>query len=414
MNLTNAEIRTLRELAREFARIAELPVHEEKRAEWRAFNDCKMRKPMVLIDQLPWNELNVDPFLQCTVQEPYWRYVEQEMRRTIYKWNHLPVDMVVDPYLCLPRPIINSGYGMVEVEDRLALDPQTTAASHHYYNQILEMDDVEKIQMPQISLDTEKEAEIIRTAEMLFYGIIPFRMTGSFIHLGVWDKISTWMGVENCYIELLDRPELMHAVMGRLTDALIYQIGQMNALGLWDVYSNITHCSHTYSDYLPGGDTVKHATSYDAWTLGLAQLFTSVSPAITKEFEVEYMKRVFPFFGAIYYGCCDRLDDRLDIITQMPNIRKISCSPWSNREAFAANLPKGYIMSNKPSPAILATDTLDEGLVRADLRRTIKAAKEHNVPLEMILKDVSTVRNDPQRLWRWAEIAREETEAAAE
>ena len=99
--------------------------------------------------------------------------------------------------------------------------------------------------------------------------------------------------------------------------------------------------------------------------IGMAQIFTSVSPKTTEEFEVRYMSRIFGRFGAIYYGCCDRLDDRLDIITKMPNIRKISCSPWSDREKFAANLPQKYIMSNKPSPALLAHPTFDEEAVRA-------------------------------------------------
>jgi hypothetical protein len=208
----------------------------------------------------------------------------------------------------------------------------------------------------------------------------------------------------------LDRPELIHALMEKLMDGLVYQIGQMNALGLFDVYTNLCHCSHTFSDDLPVGDAVRHPTSHDSWAFGLAQLFTSVSPAITDEFEVQYMKRVFPFFGAIYYGCCDRLDDRLDVVTKMPKIRKISCSPWSDRENFARNLPKGYVMSNKPTPAILAYDSFDEDAARRDLTRTIRAAHENQVPLEMILKDVSTVRYDPKRLWRWAKIAIEESE----
>ena len=69
---------------------------------------------------------------------------------------------------------------------------------------------------------------------------------------------------------------------------------------------------------------------------GMAQLFTSVSPQITEEFEVNYMQRIFPHFGAIYYGCCDRLDDRLDKICRMPNIlrertfRKYSSTPRSS------------------------------------------------------------------------------------
>ena len=71
-------------------------------------------------------------------------------------------------------------------------------------------------------------------------------------------------------------------------------------------------------------------------------------------------------------------------------------------------LPKTIIMSNKPSPAMLATDDFDEEAVRADLRRTISAAKRHGKQLEMILKDISTIRYDPSRLRRFSEIALEE------
>lgn len=99
----------------------------------------------------------------------------------------------------------------------------------------------------------------------------------------------------------------------------------------------------------------------------------------------------------------------MELVEKLPNVRKISCSPWSNREQFAERLSKKYIMSNKPSPALLATDIFDEQLVREDLRRTMEASKNHNVALEMILKDISTVRGDQTRLWRWAEIAAEET-----
>ena len=218
------------------------------------------------------------------------------------------------------------------------------------------------------------------------------------------------MGVENCYIELMDRPEMMHAIMEKLTVATLSEIGQINALGLYDVNTNSCHCSYTFSDQLPSVDCDRdNPTSRDGWAFGMAQLFTSVSPSITAEFEVPYMQRIFQHFGAVYYGCCDRLDDRLDVICRLPNIRKISCSPWSDRENFAANLPSQYIMSNKPNPALLAGPSFDEDAVRADLRRTIRAARKHGLRLELILKDISTVKYEPERLWRWAEIAEEET-----
>ncbi|MGI6239527.1 MAG: hypothetical protein ACOYI5_07860, partial [Christensenellales bacterium] len=220
MNLSGKEIAVLQELAARYAEIAALPAQHEKRDEWRAFNDGSMHKPMVLIDQLPWNELGVDESLHNQVQDAYWRAVETELRQTIYKWTHLPVDMVVNSYLALPRPIQNTGWGLIPDDDRRMLDPHTTAASRHYNCLINDFDDIERIQMPQVSLDAAREAEIIETAQRVFAGILPYRMTGTFLHLGVWDRISEWMGVENCYINLIDRPELMHAIISRLTDGL--------------------------------------------------------------------------------------------------------------------------------------------------------------------------------------------------
>jgi len=100
----------------------------------------------------------------------------------------------------------------------------------------------------------------------------------------------------------------------------------------------------------------------------------------------------------------------MDVIEKLPKIRKLSCSPWSDREHFADLMPDYCVMSNKPNPAYLADGKLDEALVRNDLRRTIAAAKRHNRNLELILKDISTVSHNPAVLWRWQEIAMEEVQ----
>lgn len=412
MDIRQQDKETLRTLAQRYMTYAVSDKNAEKRELWRALNNLHMQKPMIAIDQMPWNELDVDGSLVCTVENPYFRTIEWNLRSELYKWEHLPADMVLNPYILLPRPISNTGYGVDYVKSTLATDVTNSVVAQHFENQFEEMEDVEKIRTPVVAIDREAEADVIATAHELFDGIAPVRMQGYNLHVGLWDFVTQWMGVENCYIELMDRPELMHAIMDRLTNATIAQIEQINALGIYDVNANVCHCSYIYDDRLPcaSPDHDNPApTTHDGWAFGLAQLFTSVSPDITAEFEVPYMQRIFPYFGSIYYGCCDRLDDRLDIIDRMPNIRKISCSPWSNRENFAANLPKKYIMSNKPNPALLAEASFDEDAVRADIRRTIAAAKAHGVGLEMLLKDISTVKYDPQRLWRWSEIAVEET-----
>ena len=408
MNISVKDRETLRALAAKYMAYAFSDQNNEKRELWRALNNLHMQKPMITIDQMPWHELDVDGSLICTVENPYFRGIEWNLRTEIYKWEHLPADMVLNPYILLPRPISNTGFGMTT--RRLAHDSTGNIQSHLFEDQFEDIEDVEKIKTPVLTLDREAEADILATADDIFSGSAPVKLRGIMLHSGLWDSITFWKGVESCYIDLLDRPELIHAILDRFTNAFIAQIEQINALGLYDITSNICHCSHTFDDRLPSASCdSEHPTTFDGWTFSMAQLFTSVSPAINEEFEVPYMTKIFSYFGSVYYGCCERLDDRLHIIDRMPNIRKISCSPWSDREHFAAVLPKKYIMSNKPNPSYLAESTFDEDVVRTDIRRTINAAKNNGLGLEFLLKDISTVKNDPQRLWKWSEIVLEET-----
>lgn len=400
--LSKNDIAVLRELATKYAALASHPSQEKTRQLWYSLNRRDMKKPMVLIDQMPWDEL-VCPELICTVSDPYWRGVEKRLRQSIYKMEHLPVDMVLTPYILLPRPFDGCSvrnYG-------LEYDVKRIGYSQEYSDVLQGEEDLEKLHKAEVTLDVAREEEIKETAHMLFDGICEFRMNGVNLHCGLWDFVSFAKGVTNCYMDLYDRPEFIHAIMRKLTDCVLDTVDQLNELKGFDTVSTMTHCSHNFTDELPVG--VEGATSKEAWAMGMAQLFTSVSPDITEEFEIPYMQEIYSRFGAVYYGCCERLDDRLELVERLPNVRKVSCSPWSDRERFAERLSKKYIMSNKPSPSLLATDTFDEQLVREDLRRTMEAAKRYDVPLEIILKDISTVRNDPARLWRWAEIATEET-----
>ncbi len=156
---------------------------------------------------------------------------------------------------------------------------------------------------------------------------------------------------------------------------------------------------------MPDFGAGKGTTTQNGWAFGLAQLFTSVSPAFTEEFELPYISRMAEYFGMIYYGCCDRLDDRLDVVKKIPNVKKVSCSPWSDRNVFAENIGPDLVMSNKPTPALVAMDAFEGDAIKNDLELTMLAAKRNNVNLEFILKDISTVKYQPKRLTEWADIA---------
>lgn len=113
--------------------IAVLPVQKEKISLWKSLNRGAMQRPMVVIDQHPWHELNATGALTCQVQDPYWRGVEDHLRKTIYAWDNFPVDMVVDPFIAIPPSLTNSGYGINAVTTFLAQE-EGGVASQHFEN----------------------------------------------------------------------------------------------------------------------------------------------------------------------------------------------------------------------------------------------------------------------------------------
>jgi len=43
---------------------------------------------------------------------------------------------------------------------------------------------------------------------------------------------------------------------------------------------------------------------------------------------IDYAVQWYEKFGLVYYGCCEPLDGKIDIVREIPNLRKISMSPW--------------------------------------------------------------------------------------
>ena len=82
-------------------------------------------------------------------------------------------------------------------------------------------------------------------------------------------------------------------------------------------------------------------------------------------------------------------------------------SPWADLNKTMEKAGGRYVWSLKPSPAILAEDRWRPDAVREELHRKLDILKGQAV--EVILKDISTVRYHPQRLWEWVKIAEEVT-----
>ena len=404
--LTKEDVAIIRELAGRVAEIAALPVQEEKRALWRKLNALRPERPMVMIDQVCWNEMNAGDALTLRCADADCRGYEDRFRRTLFQWDHFPVDMVVDPFVRVHKAIHNTGFGITVQEDVAVGDPTNSVVGHMYANQFQADDDLDKVQMPRISHDPDETERRLAVAHELFDGLLEVRPWGEDPYLSLWDPLSTWMGVQNALFALIERPEFMHRLVGRMTDGYMGMLDQLEDQGLLCQPQSLIHCTGAYTDELPapGYDPEKPRTK-DLWTFGLAQMFSTVSPEMFKDFEVDYAGRMCGRFGLVYYGCCDPLDGKMDEVRMIPNVRKVSMSPWVDEERGAAEIGTDYVYSRKPNPAFLAFDEFDPELVRKDLLKTRKVCEKNNCPLEYILKDISTVRYEPERLAKWGEVA---------
>jgi hypothetical protein len=406
--LSKRDVTIVRELAARTAEIAALPVQEEKRALWRKLNARQPERPMVMIDQVCWNEMGPNGELDLQCEDPECRGYEGQLRRQLYQWDNFPVDMVVEPFFLVPKAVGNTGFGVGVREDTAVTDPTNAVVGHMFQNQFETDDDLERIRVPRITHDPAETDRRLEVAGELFGGLLEVRASGVDPYLSLWDPISTWMGVENALWALIDRPEYMHQLVGRVTDGYLAMLDQLEEQGLLCQPQSLIHCTGAYTDELPapGYDRERPRTK-DIWMFGLAQMFSTVSPATFREFEVDYAGRICERFGLVYYGCCDPLDGKMPEVRLIPNVRKVSMSPWVDEERGATEIGTDYVYSRKPSPAIFSTGRFSPDAVRADLTATREACERHGCPLEYILKDISTVRYEPQRLFEWARVAME-------
>ena len=397
----------IQSLAKQIAEIANLPVHQKRKREWMDHNSLNPQRPMFMVDQICWNEVNFDDELTLRCEDEFSRATEKSLRRRLYKWKHIRDDNIVEAIIEVPKVVIGGNYNIKIDEKTVSTDDTNDVISHEYQDQLKTEEDIEKLDIEDIFYDEAATKTNVEKTKELVGDILDVKTVGVTMHLGVWDHISELRGVEDILYDIVDRPEFIHKTMRKFTDLTIKKLDTFEALGLLEAAQPIIHCSGGWTNELPkpGFDPDK-PRACDAWSFGMAQLFSTVSPAMHDEFEIEYMKPVYERFGLINYGCCEPLDRKIDMIRKVKNVRKISVSPWADQQRASMHMGGDYIFLRKPNPALVAVE-LDEEAVRRDLEETLSICKENGAIPEFILKDISTVGYMPQNLWRWGEIARE-------
>ncbi|MCK4516115.1 MAG: hypothetical protein KAU31_12700 [Spirochaetaceae bacterium] len=416
VEVSRRDRKTLRALGRTIAEIAQDPINTERAELWSKLNDLKQCRPMVWLNEVCWNEMTVDRDLaeeldlQC--ESEFCRRIEIEFRQTIFQWQHMQADMVVEPKIYAPLIVSNSGLGIETKEDTIASDPSNEVVSHRFIPQIQNEEDIEKIELPRITHHAGASRETLEAYREILDGVVEVEQIGSpGFWFAPWDVIVGWTGVEQVLLDLAMRPDYVHRLVDRLTNAYLHALDQFEDQGLLSLNNRnvrVGSGAYGYTGELPGNRyDADHPKCRNLWGSATPQIFAEVSPSMHEEFALQYEQRWLERFGLTYYGCCEPLHKKVEILRSIPNLRKLSTSPWADIEEMAETVGRDYVLSIKPNPALLATDSWDLESARADLMSRLDVARRHDCSVEVIMKDISTVRYEPHRLFEWTKMGSE-------
>jgi hypothetical protein len=404
----------LRELADKKAQIASLTCQRDTAQLWELLNDLKPKRPMVWINEIPWHEMNVGDELTLRCEGEWAREQELILRQELYQWNHMRGDMVVNPWIECPLAIHSTDFGIIEDTDIAKTDDANDIVSRRFKIQIACLEDLEKIQMPEVIHNEEATSYRYQAFCDVFEGIIPIRKIGqTHIWFTPWDYLIRWMGVENAMMALSEEPDLVHAAVDRMVDAWMIELDQFveqNLLSLDCSNVRVGSGGYGYTSELPGDDfDPEYIKPHNMWGCSNSQIFSSVSPKMHWEFAIEHDMRWLERWGLNYYGCCEHLHNKIDILKRIPRLRKVSVSPWCDFAKMVDGCGDSIVYSIKPSPAIFVEDDWRPELARKAIRDILDIS-QGRAAIEFIMKDVSTVCYHPERLWDWAEVVMQEIE----
>lgn len=407
MNHYAEDRKILRDLAAEYREIAVSARQKELREEWRQHNSLKKTRPLIVCS---WDEGSnvlltmLEHELRC--KTPELRIHERNLRNSIFH-SKMEDDWLYEPFVVVDAVKQTPPAGDWGYEPERTRDGQAFVTAPF----VLEMEDIKKLVRIDHVIDEAATERKKAFYEDIFGGVLDVCINRRpfYARFGVSDLSTTLaeiLGFENMMIAMLEEPELVHAVQEFQRDAVLEQFRQANAngdftpVGGWWESEGPGYCDDIED---PTAAPVKR-TSQELWGFFASQEFTLISPAMFEEFMLAYQMPIMQQYKHVTYGCCEDLTGKIDCLRKIPNLRRIGIAPLANVASCAEQIGRDYVFALRPNPAMVCANG-DRSLMRKQLAESLSAAR--GTCLDVMLKDVSTVQGEPERLFDWVKITRE-------
>lgn len=411
--VSRKDLAILRTLASRKVELARDPANLERREAWlRHDAGHPQARPMVLIEAFGVQDKLRPPLPSSALQcEGEWAQdLERGFRRQIYEFEVLQDDHVIEPYITVNWNVRTSHYGVEAVQHRA--EHYDGFGARSWDPPIRDLDkDFGKLHPRTYDVDRESTWAGKAQFEAVVGDILPVEIRGGFWWTqGLTIEAIDLIGLENLMLYMFDNPQGLHRLMAFLRDdhvAYARWLEKEQLLSLNNRNEYIGSGSVGYTKDLPRADwnPGMPVRLKDLWVLSESQETVGVGPDQFEEFIFPYQLSIVEQFGKCYYGCCEPVHSRWHVLKQIPNLARVSISPWADEDVMARALGREIVYARKPNPTLISTERFDEAAIRADMRKTLTVAR--NCRVEIVMKDVHTVNNEPERLARWVRLARE-------
>lgn len=411
MRIRPQERQYLRELAKKQLEYAHLPAMEERKKLWYRHNALRGERPVIVMENTGFID-EILPVSKC--ESAAAKEMERSLLIPITDYELIGDDKVISPYYEVYWKIHTQENG-IEVKREHASDSQGRTLGYMDQHPIKELKkDLALVKPSAFFIDREGTLSWKSLVDDVLGDILPTKLKNDSYR---WyatpsQKVVKLMGLEAMMFAMMDDPEEMHELYRLLVDDILAFAKWQEKEGLLVLNNENDYAgagSYGFTDELPVNMHKDSAciTTKDLWVNLNSQETVGISPDMYGEYIYPHYEQMAREFGLVYYGCCEPVHAIWDdYISKLPNLRKVSVSPWCDEE-FMGNALKGknVIYSRKPSPNFVGVGgCFDENAFSMHMSNTLRAAK--GCRLEFIFRDVYTLSGETDKPGKAVQITR--------
>lgn len=272
--------------------------------------------------------------------------------------------------------------------------------------------DIGRLRRPVTQVDeAATKARVSEVCELLG-GRLPVQVRYPRLADAPFDKAVEMRGLENLLLDAYDAPQQLHELMDFITGAIVAdhrhreEHGWINApldpSGKYQMVPVPRHiCACPAVDF-----TDRKLRVCDEWAYVSAQTSSGLGPDMYEQFVNPYNARIADLYTnkTVYYHGCECLDQKLDAIAKLPNLRRHHVSPWSSLPKAVEKYQGSVVLEVHVHPSEVIFNASREEM-QHEVARLIKESAGQ--PMCLNLSDIHTLAGNPATLKHWAQAAQD-------